>query len=117
MLEYLPKEVRDGLEAARLRDLKKRGRLRVQVGAAVFPVLRFWHDGFALDATLTPAQLRGLVDIYDGSRHIFQCLIVASSIDKGELVCDFKRVTAVTDRAPLDYWRDENAPVGYLPRN
>ena len=20
------------------------------------------------------------------------------------------------DRAPLDFWRDENAPVGYLPK-
>lgn len=117
MLEYLPKEVREGLEAARLRDLRKRARLRVQVGEAVFPVLRFWHDGFALDASLTPAQLRGLVDIHEGPRHIFQCLIVASSIENGELVCDFKRVTPVSDKAPLDYWRPEDAPVGYLPRN
>ena len=86
-----------------------------QVGQAVFPVLRFWHDGFALDADLSPRSLRGLVDVYDGSRHIFQCLIVASSVADGELVCDFKRATAVCDRAPLDFWRDENAPVGYLP--
>jgi hypothetical protein len=116
MLEFLPKEVREGLEAARMRDLKKRSRLRVQVGEAVFPVLRFWHDGFALEAGLSPGKLRGLVDVYDGSRHVFQCLIMASSIENGELVCDFKRSTAVSDRAPLDYWRDESAPVGYLPR-
>ena len=42
-------------------------------------------------------------------------LIVASSIDNGELVCDFKRATPVSERAALDFWRDENAPVGYLP--
>lgn len=116
MQEFLPKEVREGLEAARLRDLKKRSRLRVQVGEAVFPVLRFWHDGFALDADLSPGKLRGLVDVYDGSRHVLQCLIMATSIENGELVCDFKRATAVTDRAPLDFWRDDSAPVGYLPR-
>ena len=116
MQEFLPKEVREGLEAARLRDLKKRSRLRVQVGEAVFPVLRFWHDGFALDADLSPGKLRGLVDVYDGSRHVLQCLIMATSIENGELVCDFKRSTAVTERAPLDFWRDENAPVGYLPK-
>jgi hypothetical protein len=116
MLEFLPKEVREGLEAARKRDMKRKSRLRVQVGEAVFPVLRFWHDGFALDAGLSPGRLRGLVDVYDGSRHVFQCLIVASSLENGELVCDFKRATAVTDRAPLDYWRDEAAPVGLLPR-
>jgi hypothetical protein len=116
MLEFLPKEVREGLEAARRRDLRKKSRLRVHVGDAVFPVLRFWHDGFALEADVSPRVLRGLVDVYDGSRHVFQCLIVAASIENGELVCDFKRATAVTGKAALDFWRDENAPVGYLPR-
>ncbi len=116
MLEFLPKEIREGLDAARLKDSKRKSRLRVQVGEAVFPVLRFWHDGFALEATLTP-HLRGLVDVYDGARHIFQCLIVASTEENGELVCEFKRSTAVLDKAPLDYWRDESLPVGFLPRN
>lgn len=116
MLEFLPKEVREGLEAARMREARKRSRLRVEVGSAVFPVLRFWADGFALDASLSPGQMRGLVDVYDGSRHVFQCLIVASLIDRGELICDFKRVTPVSDKAALDYWRDEDAPVGYLPK-
>jgi hypothetical protein len=115
MLEFLPKEVRDGLEAARKRDTKRKSRLRVQVGEAVFPILRFWDEGFALDASMTP-NLRGLVDVYDGARHIFQCLIVASSTENGELVCDFKRSTMVSDRVPLDFWRDENAPVAYLPK-
>lgn len=116
MLEFLPKEVREGLEAARKRDLKRKARLRVEVGDAVYPVLRFWDNGFALDADLSPGKLRGLVDVYDGSRHVFQCLIVASSIEHGELVCDFKRATAVTGRAPLDFWRGDEAPVGYLPK-
>jgi hypothetical protein len=116
MLEFLPKEVLDGLEAARKKDYRKKSRLRVQVGEAIFPILRFWHDGFALDADFSPRQLRGLVDVYDGSRHIFQCLIVASSVEQGELVCDFKRATAVRDKAALDFLREENAPVGYLPR-
>jgi hypothetical protein len=116
MLEFLPKEVREGLEAARKTALRRKSRLRVEVGNAVFPVLRFWDDGFALDADLSPAKLRGLVDVYDGSRHVFQCLIVASGIEGGELVCDFKRATAVTDRAALDFWRDENAPVALLTR-
>lgn len=115
MLEFLPKEVRDGLEAARKRDFARKSRLRLQVGEAVFPITRFWHDGFALDAALAP-QLRGLVDVYDGARHILQCLIVASSPENGELVCEFKRMTAVSDTAPLDYDRDENAPVALLFR-
>ena len=115
MLEFLSKEIREGLEAARKRELTRKSRLRVQVGGAVFPILRFWDEGFALDAALTP-HLRGLVDVYDGANHIFQCLIVASVEENGELVGDFKRSPAVLDRPALDYWRDENAPVGYLPR-
>ena len=116
MLEFLPKEVREGLEAARKKDLKRKSRLRVQVGDAVFPVLRFWHDGFALDADLCPGKLRGLVDVYDGSRHIFQCLIVASQHRERRAGLRFQAATAVSDRAALDFWRDENAPVGYLPK-
>jgi hypothetical protein len=115
MLEFLPKEIVEGLAMARNREAARKSRLRVQVGEAVFPVLRFWHDGFALNATTTP-KLRGLVDVYDGGRHVFQCLIVASAEEHGQLVYEFKRSTAVRDTAPLDYWRDENAPLGYLPR-
>ncbi len=115
MLEFLPKEVREGLEAARMRDLKKRSRLRVELAGQIYPILRFWEDGFAVDAGHT-SHLRGLVDIYDGSRHIFQALIIASTVENGELICDFKRSTAVAEKAPLDFWRDENAPVGFLPK-
>lgn len=113
MSEFLPKEVRDGLEQARKRDLKKRSRLRVHDGDAVYPVLRFWDSGFALDAEDAP-HLRGLVDIYDGSRHIYQCLIVASEEATGEMIYEFKRHTAAVDRAPLDFSREENAPVALI---
>jgi hypothetical protein len=116
VLEFLPPEIAEGLASARKSGAKRKSRLRVQVGEAVFPVLRLWPTGFALDADLTP-HLRGLVDIYDGARHISQCLIVASVVDQGELICEFKRATAVTETAPVDFWRDENAPVGYLPRS
>ena len=113
MLEFLPKEVRDGLEAARKRDSKRRNRLRVQVGEAVFPVRRLSDDEMELDSSLTP-HLRGLVDLFDGARHVAQCLIVASTQENGVLICGFKRVTNVTDGPALDYWRDENAPVALL---
>ncbi|MGB8813684.1 MAG: hypothetical protein WCC57_10900 [Paracoccaceae bacterium] len=116
MLEFLPKEVRDGLEAARNRDLKRRSRLRVQLGSDIFPILRMWEDGFALDAGRTP-HLRGLVDVFDGTRHLCQSLIIATTVENGELICEFKRSTNVTDRAPLDFYKDENAPVALLPKH
>jgi hypothetical protein len=114
MLEFLPEDIRDGLAAAKKRESARKSRLRVQLGEAVFPILRMWEGGIALDADRTP-HLRGLIDVYDGANQIFECLIVASSVDNGELICEFKRSTPVADKAPLDFWRDENAPIGYLP--
>jgi len=115
MHSYLSKELREGLETARKSEQRRKSRLRVQVGEAVFPILRMWSGGFALDATLTP-HLRGLVDVYDGANHIFQCLIVASIAEGDEVICDYKRSTPVAERSALDYVRDEHAPAGYLPR-
>lgn len=115
MLEFLSKEVREGLEAARKHQERRKSRLRVQVGEAVFPVLRSWQDGFALDGALSQ-NLRGLVDVYDGSRHVFQCLIVASVEENGEIICEFKRMTPVSDKPALDFWLDPVLPVGLLPK-
>lgn len=115
MMTFLPEDVRKGLELARKHDRKRKARMRVTVGNEVFPVLDYREGGFALDIDNAP-KLRGLVDLYDGSRHLYQCLIIASERD-GELMrYEFKRSTAVTDKAPLDFARDEEAPVALLPR-
>lgn len=116
MLEFFSKELREGFELARKRQEARKTRLRVQIGSEVYPILRIWDDGMAMDAGQL-LHLRGLVDVYDGARHLSQCLIVASTVENGQLICDFKRSTPVTDKPPLDFWRDENAPVGYLPKN
>ncbi len=113
MSDFLPKEVREGLELARKQDLIKKSRLRIHIGEDVFPVLRIWDDGFTLDSVDAP-QLRGLVDLFDGSRHLYQCLIVASQEDSGEMVYEFKRKTAIADKPALDFYRDEEAPVALL---
>ena len=113
MSTYLPKEVQEGLDEARKRDLRRKSRLRLRVGDQVFTILKYWDDGFSLDVEDAP-HLRGLVDLYDGSRHLYQCLIVASEEEHGEMRYDFKRSTAAADRAPLDFARDENAPIALL---
>lgn len=113
MLEYLPKEVREGLEAARKKDLKKKSRLRIRVNEEVFPVLKFWETGFSLDVERAP-HLRGLVDLYDGSRHLYQCLIIASEEEDGQMKYEFKRKAEAHDKAPLDFAREENAPVALI---
>ena len=113
MSEYLPKEVREGLERARMTGLKKKSRMRVRVGEHDFTILRHWDNGFSLDPEDAP-NLRGLVDVYDGARHLSQCLIVASAEENGEMQYEFKRATATADGPALDYERDANAPIGLI---
>jgi hypothetical protein len=115
MIEFLPQDISDGFDEARRRHQSRKSRLRVQLGEEFVPVLQFWKDGFALDGAVT-THLRGLVDIFDGARHEFQCLIVASRVENGNLICDFKRATRVEDRAALDYWQDTSKPAGYLTK-
>lgn len=113
MTTYLPKDVHAGLEAARLAGLKKTSRLRVLAGDTFYPVLRKWHDGFTVEAAKTP-YLRGLVDLYEGERYLCQCLVVAAGAEGGEMTYEFKRSTAAADRAPLDFYRDPEAPIALL---
>ena len=113
MIFDLPEEVRKGLEEARKRDYKKRNRLRLVVDDEMFHIERFWEDGFALDAETAP-HVRGFVDIFDGGKHLYQCLIVCSSLEGRERIYTFKRQTAVSDTPPLDFARDPDAPVALL---
>ena len=112
---YLPDAVRKGLEEARKAMQRRSNRLCVHDGDDVHRVLRLWDSGFALDAKDAP-QLRGFVDIYDGSRHLYQCLIVASYDQDSEKVYDFKWSTAVAQGPALDFVRADDAPVALIPR-
>ncbi len=114
-MQFLPKEVQAGLEKARKQSLRKQSRLRVHTDDNIFPVLRYWDTGFSLDIDNAP-QLRGLVDLYDGGRHLYQCLVVASEEENGQMIYEFKRSTAAKDKAPLDFVRDVNAPIALLAR-
>jgi len=115
MPEMLPKEVREALAQARKHDLRRNSRLRLHTGEDIFPVLRYWQSGFSLDAKDEP-HLRGLVDLYEGSRHLYQCLVVASREENGEVCYEFKRSTAAKDSAPLDFERAPDAPIALLGR-
>lgn len=110
---HLPKEVQDGLDAARKAALRRASRLRIRVGEAQFPVLRTWESGFALAAGSAPG-LRGRVSLYDGARLLSQCLIIASEEDEQELRFEYKRMTEATGDQPLDFYRAPDAPVALI---
>jgi hypothetical protein len=112
MVSYLPKDVLEGLQRARQQDLVRKSRMRIIVGDDAYPVIRLSDDGFALPADAP--HLRGLVDLYEGSRHMAQCLIVASSEEEGEMHYEYKRRTEAADKPALDFERGEDAPVALI---
>ncbi|MQQ08653.1 hypothetical protein GFB49_09335 [Epibacterium sp. SM1979] len=113
MTTYVPKAVQEALDAARIENLRKKSRLRVETDGQFFPVLRLWEDGFSVDTETVP-QLRGRVDLFDGARQLSQCLIVASEEEGGEMRYEFKRSTAASEQAPLDFYQAPDAPVGLI---
>ena len=116
MTDFLPKEVLAGLHAAQKRDRTRRSRRRVHVGDSVYPILDYAEEGFAVDVDTAP-RLRGLVDIFDGPRHLYQALIVASEQDGDLMRYEFKRNTPAADSAPVDFERQSTMPVALLPRD
>ena len=113
MTTFLPKEVVKSLESARKQSLRKQSRLRIRVGSEILTILKYWGHGFSVDIDDAP-QLRGLVDLYDGSKHLYQCLIVASEEEAGEMRYEIKRNTRAEDKVPLDFEQASAAPIALI---
>lgn len=116
MFEFLPAEIREGLERARRNASPRSRRLALHQGDEVFPIRRIWSDGFSIDADET-LRLRGFVEIHEGPRPLLICLIQATEFLDGELICTFKRSSPVRDRAAADYELPEDMPRALLPRH
>lgn len=113
MSTFLPCDVQASLDAARNKVERDSSRLKIKTGKETCRILRLWKNGFALEAEQAPA-IRGFVDIYDGERHLYQCLIIASENLNGERQFEFKRNTLAKDRPPLDFFLAETSPVALL---
>jgi len=109
------KEIRDALDTARRLTSQKSSRLRVMANDRVFALDAMWKTGFAIDLADAP-RLRGRVDVFEGSHHLFQCLIVANREEQGKMCYDFKRATPVATGAALDFVKEPTADVPRLPR-
>ena len=115
MESFLSDEVRRGLDQARKRATKASSRLCVHVGDTVYRVTKTFDNGFCVPAEVG-AELRGLVDVYDGPKHLFQCLIVCAELADDEVHYEYKRTTEAVDQAPVDFVREEDAPIALLLR-
>lgn len=114
MSDFLPQAVRDELAAAQKQARRRRATRVVHVGEDAYPILDMSDRGFSVDAQDAP-RLRGLIDIYDGPRHLYQALIVASEQDGDLMRYEFKRNTAAQSRAPLDFETAGTEVAGLLP--
>lgn len=115
MSEYLPKDVRAQLAAAQRQTRKRRATRTIHIGDEAFAIIDMSEDGFAVLADETP-HLRGLVDIFDGPRHLYQALIVAAAEDGDLMRYDFKRNTAASHSAPVDFERADSPVAGLLSK-
>ena len=115
MTDILPDAVRKGLEEARKAATKLHSRMCVHDGDDIYRILRLWDGGFALESGVAD-KLRGRVEIYDGPRHLYQCLIVGSEGQGDERVFEFKWLHQVSSQPAVDFVREDVIPAGYLPR-
>ena len=115
MYAFLPDAVQQGLDEARKAALKRKDRLSVRDGEQSFRIRRLWDGGFALDLEGSD-QLRGHVDIYDGPKHLYQCLVVSSINDDNERVFEFKWLTPVATQPAADFVKPEFVPAGLITR-
>jgi hypothetical protein len=116
MTEFLPRDLQDQLDAARRQTRRRRATRVVHAGDEAFPILDYSDTGFAVDAGDVP-RLRGLIDIYDGARHLARALIVASAREGDLMRYEFKRNTAAASSAPVDFERTAPSPAGLLTRD
>ena len=116
MEAYFSEDVLVGLKEARQKQTSRKSRFCIHVSGEVFPIIRLMDDGFEVASEKTP-HLRGLVDVFDGPSHLWQCLIVRA--DKGEVVTryEYKRQTMADGRPARDYAEEGVRPVGYLSRD
>lgn len=115
MTDFLPEAVRKGLEDARMAMLRRSSRLCIHNGEEIHRVLRLWDGGFTLSSQ-NPPHLRGFVDLYDGPRHMYQCLVITSHDEGDERVFTFKWNRPVAESPPADFVHEVEQPAGLLSR-
>ena len=113
MTTYLSKEIQESLDNTRRIDRCKKPRHRVIFNGNTYPLIELWDNGFSLEAKDAP-RMRGLVDIFDGSKHVSRCLVFATDEEDGRVNFEFKRRTQAKDQVPLDFERKISVPVALL---
>lgn len=113
MEAYISPDVVEDLQRAKAKEAKRKARFCVHVGDNVYPILRLTHNGFVVSAESTP-HLRGLVDVYDGPAHLWQCLIVRADKVGNTVGYEYKRNVRPVTGPVCDYAEDREKPIALL---
>lgn len=76
--------------------------LTLECGARRYPIVSLSPESCLIEA-VDGSMPRGLVDIFDGERHLAHCLIVLAAPEWPYLRCFFKRRTASRASPPADF--------------
>ena len=110
---FLSPEVQAGLRSAQEKALRRSTRLSVHVGNEAHRIDKLWDGGFEIAKDRDP-KLRGSIDIYDGPKHLFRALIIYSELEGENMRYEFKQVSQASGQAPVDFVREETAPIALL---
>ncbi len=81
---------------------RREGRLVMECGPRRYPIVAMGAESCLIEATDGTGP-RGFVDIFDGERHLEQCLIVLAAPEGPYLRCCFKRRTPSRLDPPRDF--------------
>lgn len=76
--------------------------LTLESGSRRFPILALGRESCLIEVE-DDVALRGIADIFDGERHVEQCLILLAAPEGQHLRCFFKLRTPWRPAPPADY--------------
>jgi hypothetical protein len=74
----------------------------LECGARRYPIVAYGEESCLIESA-DGSMPRGLVDLFDGERHLAHCLIVLAAPEWPYLRCFFKRRTAPRIDPPRDF--------------
>lgn len=116
-MEYhLPEGLREAAPQHRSDEkTPKKQRLRVKSAGREIDVVEAWADGFSIRNS-GPQPGRGIVDLFDGARHIRHGLIYQTGTVGDRRIYAFKTARDPRMVQPADFARAADGPVALIPR-
>ena len=110
---HLPEGMVDHMQSRRKR--KPKAALFVVSDGTRFAVLERWRGGFSTSGDI-PQLARGVVDLFEGRKHLSHGLAYLESVKGDTRIYAFKTMQDPTLMPPVDHVRQVPVPAGLLAR-